>query len=145
MKSQVTYLDPNHFQVETSTGECFVLTFARMIPMGEVESLCEELADIFDSRYQGNIQSVLLKLPYESQEQFGKFICVLPDKLNERERIGRRIRQLREDRGMLGKELSELVGIDPANMCRIEKGSYSVGLDILCRIASALGMKLDIV
>ena len=145
MKTKVTYLDPQHFKVETPAGECFVLTFARMIPMGEVEAMCEELADIFDSRYQGNVQSMWRKLPANAREKVGKLLCVLPDKMSERERIGRRIRQLREERGMLGKELAELVGIDPANLSRLEKGTYSAGLDILCRIASALGKRIDIV
>ena len=144
MKTKVTYLDPQHFRVETPTGECFELTFARMIPMGEVETMCEELADIFDSRYEGNVQSMWRKLPAEARGKVGKLLCVLPDKLSERERIGRRIRQLREERGMLGKELAELVGIDPANLSRLEKGKYSVGLDILCRIAAALGKKVMI-
>jgi len=145
MKTKVTYLDPNHFRVNMSSGECIVLTFARMIPMSDVEAFCDELSDIFDNRCEGNVQNMLLKLPVEEPDQFGKFICVLPDKMNERERIGRRIRQLREERGMLSKELAELVDIDPANLCRMEKGTYSPGLDILCRIASAFGKKLDMV
>ena len=144
MKTKVTYLDPKHFQVETPAGECFVLTFARMIPMGEVEAMCEELADIFDSRYEGNVQSMWRKLPAAERGRVGKLLCVLPDKMSERERIGRRIRQLREERGMLGKELAALVGIDPANLSRIEKGTFSPGLDILCRIAAALGKRIII-
>ena len=144
MKTKVTYLDPTHFQVDTPTGERFVLTFARMIPMSEVEAMCEELADVFDSRYEGNVQSMWRKLPQAERNQFGKVLCVLPDKMSERERIGRRIRELREERGLLGKELAELVGIDPANLSRLEKGKYSVGLDILCRIAGALGKKVVI-
>lgn len=145
MKTKVTYLDPKHFQVETPIGECFVLAFARMIPMGEVEAMCEELADIFDSRYEGNVQSMWRKLPAAERNQFGKVLCVLPDKLGERERIGRRIRELREERGLLGKELAEMVGIDPANLSRLEKGKFSVGLDILCRIAAALRKRVDII
>ena len=145
MKTKVTYIDPKHFQVETAGGECFVLTFARMIPMGEVEELCEELAEIFDQRYEGNVQAMWRRLPVAERDPFGKILCVLPDKMSERERIGRRIRQLREERGMLGKELAELVGIDPANLSRLEKGTYSAGLDILCRIASALGKRIDLI
>ena len=144
MKTKVTYLDPKHFQVDTPTGERFVLTFARMIPMGDVEAMCTELAEIFDNRYEGNVQSMWRKLPTEERNQFGKVLCVLPDKLSERERIGRRIRELREERGLLGKELAELVGIDPANLSRLEKGKYSVGLDILCKLAAALGKKVVI-
>ena len=35
--------------------------------------------------------------------------------------------------------------IDAANLCRIESGKYSVGLDILTKIGYALGMEIDFV
>ena len=35
--------------------------------------------------------------------------------------------------------------IDAANLCRIESGKYSVGLDILSKIGYALGMEVDFV
>jgi hypothetical protein len=63
----------------------------------------------------------------------------------DRTRIGGRIRQIREDRGMEARDLARLAGIDAANLSRIEKGKYSVGLDILSKIAAALGKKIDFV
>ena len=63
----------------------------------------------------------------------------------DRARIGGRIRQIREDRGMEARDLARLAGIDAANLSRIEKGKYSVGLDILSKIAAALGKKIDFV
>lgn len=63
----------------------------------------------------------------------------------DRERIGGRIRQIREDRGMEARDLAKLAGIDAANLSRIEKGKYSVGLDILSKIAAAVGKKIDFV
>ena len=63
----------------------------------------------------------------------------------DRVRIGGRIRQIREDRGMEARDLARLAGIDAANLSRIEKGKYSVGLDILSKIAAALGKKIDFV
>ena len=38
-----------------------------------------------------------------------------------------------------------LAGIDAANLSRIEQGKYSVGLDILSRIAFVLGAHIDLV
>lgn len=64
---------------------------------------------------------------------------------DHRARIGGRIRQIREDRGMEARDLAKLAGIDAANLSRIEKGKYSVGLDILSKIAAALGKKIDLV
>ena len=51
----------------------------------------------------------------------------------DRARIGGRIRQIREDRGMEARDLARLAGID------------AVGLDILSKIAAALGKKIDFV
>lgn len=63
----------------------------------------------------------------------------------ERIRIGERIRQIREERNMEARELARLTGVDAANLSRIEKGKYSVGIDILSKIAAALGKKIELV
>ncbi len=62
-----------------------------------------------------------------------------------RARIGARIREIREQRGIDAKDLAKLAGIDPANLSRIENGKYSIGFDILSRIAMSLGKKVDLV
>lgn len=67
------------------------------------------------------------------------------DRQGERIRIGGRIRQIREERNVEARELAKLAGIDAANLSRIEKGKYSVGIDILSKIAAALGKKIDFV
>lgn len=63
----------------------------------------------------------------------------------DRARIGARIREIREARGMEARDLAKLAGIDAANLSRIENGKYSVGFDILAKIATALGKKVDFV
>lgn len=63
----------------------------------------------------------------------------------DRARIGARIREIREERGMEARDLAKLAGIDAANLSRIENGKYSVGFDILAKIATALGKKVDFV
>ncbi len=67
------------------------------------------------------------------------------DKQGERTRIGTKIRQIREEKGIEAKDLARITNIDAANLSRIEKGKYSVGLDILSKLASALGYHIDIV
>ena len=52
--------------------------------------------------------------------------------------LGNRLIKMREAKGMTQKELSEASGITQANISKIEKGKYSVGLDVLSRIATAL-------
>ena len=67
------------------------------------------------------------------------------DRQGERTRIGKKIRQIREEKGIEAKDLAKLANIDAANLSRIEQGKYSVGLDILSRIAFVLGCQIDIV
>ena len=63
----------------------------------------------------------------------------------ERHRIGQRIKEIREGINIEAKVLSKLSGVDAANICRIEQGKVSVGLDVLSKIANALGYKVDLV
>lgn len=67
------------------------------------------------------------------------------DRQGERTRIGKKIREIREAKGIEAKDLAKLANIDAANLSRIEQGRYSVGLDILSRIAFVLGCQIDIV
>lgn len=63
----------------------------------------------------------------------------------ERIRIGERIRELRKEKNIEAKLLAQSANIDAANLSRIEQGRYSVGLDILSKIAIALGTKIELV
>ena len=73
------------------------------------------------------------------------FLVPENDKYDERKRIGERIKELRKKRNIDAKTLAYRIGIDASNLSRIEQGHYSVGLDILSRIAYALGAKIDLV
>ena len=59
--------------------------------------------------------------------------------MTDRERIGKRIAQLRMEAGISQYKLAELTG----NIARIETGKYSTGVDLLSKIGDALGYKLD--
>lgn len=63
----------------------------------------------------------------------------------ERKRIGQRIAELRKEQGMTQAQLAERCGLQQAHIARIETGRYSVGLDTLAQIATALGMRVDFV
>ena len=83
------------------------------------------------------------------RESFARGVAFLGissgDRQGERVRIGGRIRQIREERNMEARDLAKLAGIDAANLSRIENGKYSVGIDILSKIAAVLGKKIDLV
>lgn len=76
---------------------------------------------------------------------------------NERKRIGMRIAELRKDYvwpvkedekpriGMTQAQLAEATGLQQAHIARIETGRYSVGLDTLALIATALDARIDII
>ena len=65
--------------------------------------------------------------------------------MNERERIGARIAELRREKGMTQKDLAEATGLIQPNIARIENGRYSTSLDTLARIADALDARLDFI
>ena len=67
------------------------------------------------------------------------------DKTSERQRVGRRIAELRKEQNMTQAQLAERCGIQQAHIARIETGRYSVGLDTLAQIATALGRSIDFV
>lgn len=67
------------------------------------------------------------------------------DRQGERTRIGKKIRSIREEKNIEAKDLAKLAKVDAANLSRIEQGKYSVGLDILSKIAFVLGYQVDIV
>lgn len=50
----------------------------------------------------------------------------------------------RLQKGLTQKELSEITGIDQANISRMENGNYNPSLNFLKRIATGLGKELHI-
>lgn len=65
--------------------------------------------------------------------------------IKERQQLGKRIKELREQQGMTQQDLAYKTGLQRSNIARIESGKYSTGQDILSKIAAALGKKLDFV
>lgn len=63
----------------------------------------------------------------------------------DRQRIGSRLRELRTSKGYSQRQLSELCEVTAQNIQKIEAGRYSVGLDVLSRICTALGAKVEII
>ena len=65
-------------------------------------------------------------------------------KKEQRERLGLRIRSLREAAGLNQVQLAELAGIQSSHLSRIEAGKYAVTLETIQAIAEALQMTVDI-
>lgn len=61
-----------------------------------------------------------------------------------RKKIGEKVRQRRESLGMTQVELSERSGLNRTNISKIEGGRYNVSVDLLGRIAEALGCGIEL-
>lgn len=66
-------------------------------------------------------------------------------KKEQRERLGLRIRSLREAAGMNQVQLAELASMQSSHLSRIEAGKYAVTFETVQAIAEALGMTVDLV
>ena len=65
--------------------------------------------------------------------------------MTERERIGARIAELRKQKGLTQEQLAEKTGFTQSNIWRVETGRYSVGIDILAKLAEALDASVEII
>ena len=66
-------------------------------------------------------------------------------KENESEyEIIRDIIRVRKEKNLTQKELAEMVGTKQSNISRLESGSYNPSLELLKRIAIAMGKHLEI-
>lgn len=63
--------------------------------------------------------------------------------MDERERIGQRIAEIRRNKELTQEELANASGIDRTNIAKIEHGKYNVSIDILSKITDALECKID--
>lgn len=62
----------------------------------------------------------------------------------QRIRIGKRLRELREAKGLSARELAFMTRIDPSNLSKIEQGKHAVGVDTLNKIAYYLDAEVQI-
>ena len=65
--------------------------------------------------------------------------------MNHREKIGQQIAAIRKAKGLTQEQLHVLTGLDRANIAKIENGRYNTGIDILGRIADALGVNIELI
>jgi len=62
--------------------------------------------------------------------------------MNKKELLGARIKELRKIKGLSQEGLAEKVDISPNYLGRIERGKENPTLDMLLRLAEALGVEL---
>ena len=64
------------------------------------------------------------------------------DSESETRSLGYRIRQLREDKNVSQRQLALMTGTSRSYLWKLEGGKADVGIDVLCRIARALDVKV---
>jgi DNA-binding XRE family transcriptional regulator len=62
----------------------------------------------------------------------------------ERLQIAHRVKALREQKAMTQAELAQLIGTKQPSIARLEAGNYWPRIDMLEKIARALGAQLDV-
>lgn len=147
-KTQAEVLDSKVVKVTAPDGEVFqVLCQIGTYISEEMRKYELHLVEaIFDKNYSSDKELMINNIWRDAMLNGISFLGISPgDRQGERTRIGNRIRQIREDRGIEARELAKLAGIYAANLSRIENGKYSVGIDILSKIAASLGKKIDLV
>lgn len=64
---------------------------------------------------------------------------------DERIRIGNRISEIRKEKQITIQQMAIKCDLKEGHIIRIEKGKYNIGIDILAKIASVLGKRIDFV
>ena len=147
-KTQAQVLDPKVVKVTAPDGEVFqvLCQIGKYISEDTRKYELHLVEAIFDKNYSPDKELMINNIWRDAMLNGISFLGISSgDRQGERTRIGNRIRQIREERGIEARDLAKLAGIDAANLSRIENGKYSVGIDILSKIAASLGKKLDLV
>ena len=147
-KSKARIVDSKMVEVTAPDGEVFqVLCQVGAYLSEETRKFELHLIEaIFDKNFSEDKEQMTNNIWRESFARGVAFLGISSgDRQGERVRIGGRIQQIREERNMEARDLAKLAGIDAANLSRIENGKYSVGIDILSKIAAVLGKKIDLV
>lgn len=132
--------------LETPLGERYQIGYSSCMPLRLPEYYLPAIAKITDDYFASDFEgyfNYLMLMSVKNNLEMPLFAS--DDRASERVRLGIRIREIRKEIGMDAKALAEKANITPANLSRIEQGKYSPGIDIMCRIANALGTRLDFV
>ena len=152
MNTAVSWIDTKRLLVETPLGDDFLVGFSDsinyQIEQQSVFKVSDFLGLLFDKFYKGDNRVIMGEINRQLiLHHFGSLFFYSSydkaEKDNERIRIGKRIKEIRLEKGLDAKSLAIVAGIDAANLCRIEAGKYSVGFDVLTKIARVCGKQID--
>lgn len=137
----------SEIRLQHSTGEITTLLFNSIFPMQAQEYYIRAINALLKQMPELSPKDDLFSIftGWFLRNSLEMPLGVGTSKNEERIRIGNRIKEIREKKHLEAKMLSMLTGIDAANLCRIEQGKQSAGIDVLSKIANAMGYKIDFV
>lgn len=147
-RSRAQILNDYTVEVQSPDGEIFtMMSDLAKYDSDEYKAYVLHLMEfIFDRNFSDDKEKMVNRISWEFIRNSLPSMGVGPgNRQEERVRIGRRIRELREAKRMEARDLALLTGIDAANLSRIEQGKYSTGVDILSRICVILDAHLDLI
>lgn len=149
------FVDDSTIEVIAQDGEKFIWETLFPTPKQDQDYYAGRLAYYFEEYFKDDNPSMSLQYWIWIKMNYNESLGIDGGKgdrederillYKERVRIGARIRELRKKKNIEAKMLAQFANIDAANLSRIEQGRYSVGLDILSKIAFALGAKIELV
>ena len=144
--SKSTFIDNKTLVVIDPEGEVFKISFLFPMENEDLGQVASFVAKSFDRNYSQDKSLMVYFVFCDVQANLGiSFSFWSSDRAEDRLRIGARLKEIREKKKMEAKNIARIAGIDPSNLSKIEAGKYSVGLDILSKIANAIGASVDIV
>ncbi len=147
-KSRAQILNEHEVEVQTPDGEIFTMwSDLAKYDSDEYKKYVLHLIEfIFDRNFSDDKEKMINRISMDFMRNAVPSVGIgHGNRQGERERIGKRIKELREAKKMEARDLAILTGIDAANLSRIEQGKYSTGVDILSRICIILDAHLDLI
>lgn len=147
-RSRAQILDDHYVEVQTQDGEIFrILSDIAKYDNDEYKAYVLHLIEfIFDRNFSDDKEKMVNRIHRDMMLNAVHSLGMdSGNRQSERQRIGQRIKELREAKKMEARDLAILTGIDAANLSRIEQGKYSTGVDILSRICVVLDAHLDLI
>lgn len=144
--AKVIFKDSSTIEVITEDGEKLNLEAYAQVKEGDRAAIENLLARSFKKNFSADKSSMVYWVLMEMMSSYGfSFYLVGSDREDERKRIGMKIRELRNNKGIEAKHLASMANIDAGNLSKIERGKYSVGFDILSKIAAVLDSRVELV
>lgn len=131
-----SHFGPNTLTTMFNTPEYSINVFCRYVPSDD-----SDWAEVAGTPFPKHLipveQSQAWAGYYHQKAEYGK--------QEVREKIGASLAEAREKQGYSVRELADKCGVSYVTISKIENGKFNVGLDVLSRIASALGMEVELV